>query len=262
MPELILVTGGTGNLGSKVVRRLQERGCRVRVLSRKERPSQTGVEYVVGNLGKGTGLDQALVGVDVIVHCASATKGDVEATRNLVNAAKALKIPPHLIYISIVGVNGVSFGYFQDKLKAEKIVIDSGLPWTLQRATQFYDFVLGGAKGLTRFPIVPVPKDFKVQAIDVREVADKLVELALSPPAGRVQEMGGPEISTRADMIRQYLRVTHRRRLVVPFVMPGTKAIRAGGLLLSEQPGGQEQRAGRLTWEQFVAQTQVKDTLC
>ena len=256
MPELILVTGGTGNLGSKVVRRLQERGCRVRVLSRKERPGEKDVEYVVGDLRKGTGLGQVLAGVDVIVHCASASKGDVEATRNLVEAAKALKSPPHLIYISIVGVNSVSFGYFQDKLKAEKIIVASGLPWTLQRATQFFDYILGGAKGLTRLPIVPVPKDFRVQAIDVREVADRLVDLALKPPAGRLPDIGGPEVSTWADMIRQYLRVSHKPRLVVPVRLPGTKAIRAGGLLLSEQPDGQEQKAERLTWEQFVAQTE------
>ena len=256
MPELILVTGGTGNLGSKVVQRLHQRGCRVRVLSRKDRPGEEGVEYVVGDLNQRRGLDESLAGVDVIVHCASASKGDVEATGNLVDAAKALKTPPHLIYISIVGVNGVSFGYFQDKLKAEKIVVDSGLPWTLQRATQFFDYVLGGAKSLTRFPIVPVPKDFKVQAIDVNEVADRLVDLALKPPAGRVPDLGGPEVSTWDGMIRRYLLATHKRRLVVPFVMPGTRAIRAGALLLSEPRGHQQQKAGRLTWEQFLAQWQ------
>jgi hypothetical protein len=55
-------------------------------------------------------------------------------------------------------------------------------------------------------------------------------------------------------MIRQFLRVAHKRRLVLPLVLPGTKAIRAGGLLLSERPAGNEPTAGRLTWEQFVAQ--------
>ncbi len=256
MRELTLVTGGTGNLGSKVVARLHNRGIRVRVLSRKDRLGEEGVEYLVGDLNKRAGLDEVVADVDVILHCASASKGDVEATRNLVEAAKALNTPPHLIYISIVGVNGVSFGYFQDKLKAERIVVNSGLPWTLQRATQFYDYILGGAKGLTRFPIVPVPKDFKVQAIDVREVADRLVDLALKPPAGRVPDIGGPEVSTWADMIRQYLQASHKRRVVVSFVMPGTKAIRAGGLLLSDQRANQQQKVGRLTWEQFLAQSQ------
>ncbi len=259
MPELILVTGGTGNLGSKVVRRLHERGCRVRVLSRKDQPGEEGVEYMVGDLNQRAGLDEVLAGVDVIVHCASASRGDVQATRNLVDAAKALKSAPHLVYISIVGVNGVSFGYFQDKLKAEKTVVDSGLPWTLQRATQFFDYILAGAKGLTRFPIVPVRKDFKVQAIDVREVADTLVDLALKPPAGRVPDIGGPEVSTWAEMIHQYLQATHKRRLVLPFVMPGTKAIRAGGLLVPEQPADQQQQARRLTWTQFLARSRHAD---
>jgi uncharacterized protein YbjT (DUF2867 family) len=67
----------------------------------------------------------------VIVDCASAPEGDAEATRNLVTEAKALPTPPHLIYISIVGVASVGFGYFQDKLKAERAVVDCGLPWTL-----------------------------------------------------------------------------------------------------------------------------------
>jgi uncharacterized protein YbjT (DUF2867 family) len=125
---MILVTGGTGNLGSKVVQRLHQRGCAVRVLSRKPRSSQDGIEYAVGDLRSGAGFPQALAGIDVIVHCASAPKGDAEATRTLVTAAKALPTPPHLIYISIVGVASVGFGYFQDKLKAERVVVDSGLP--------------------------------------------------------------------------------------------------------------------------------------
>jgi uncharacterized protein YbjT (DUF2867 family) len=107
---------------------------------------------------------------------------------------------------------------------------------------------------MTRFPIVPVPKDFKVQAIDVREVADRLVDLALRPPAGNVPDIGGPEVSTWEEMIRQYLTIAGKRRLVVPFMMPGTKAIREGGLLLSERSELNRQRPSRLTWKEFVAQ--------
>lgn len=254
MSELILVTGGTGNLGSKVVQRLYPRGCAVRALSRRPRSPKEGIEYAVGDLSTGAGLPQGLAGVDVIVHYASASKGDVEATRNLVTAAKALPTPPHFIYISIVGVASIGFGYFQDKLHAERVVADSGLPWTLQRATQFFEYVYGGAKAMARFPIVPVPKDFRVQAIDVWEVADRLVDLALRPPAGNVADIGGPEVSTWEEMIRQYLAIAGMRRLVVPFVMPGTKAIRDGGLLISAQPQPDQQRLGRLTWKEFVAQ--------
>jgi uncharacterized protein YbjT (DUF2867 family) len=181
MPSLILVTGGTGTLGTHVVQRLHERGCPVRVLSRKARSGTEGVEYVVGDLATGTGVDDAVAGADVIVHCASSTKGDAEATHNLVSAAKAQKPPPHLVYISIVGVSGIRFGYFQTKLAAEKIVTASGLPWTLQRATQFHDYLFGGAKSLTRFPIVPVPKDFRVQPIDPSKSLTNLLT-SLSAP--------------------------------------------------------------------------------
>jgi uncharacterized protein YbjT (DUF2867 family) len=253
MPTTVLVTGGTGNLGAHVVRRLVDRDRRVRVLSRKPPAGSGDVEHVAGDLVMGTGLTEAVAGVDAIVHCASASRGDAEATENLVTAAAAQTPQPHLVYISIVGVDGVRFGYFQAKLAAEKVVAESGLPWTIQRATQFYDYLLSGTRSMTRFPIVPVPKDFRCQAIDVREVADRLVDLALGPPSGRVPDLGGPEESTWADMIRQYLRVTNRRRLVVPLPLPGTGAIRAGGLLVPEQLGGQDGAAGRQTWLEFLA---------
>jgi uncharacterized protein YbjT (DUF2867 family) len=252
MPTPILVTGGTGTLGTRVVQRLVERGCRVRVLSRKPRAGSADLEHVVGDLVLGTGVDEAVAGVDVIVHCASASRGDAEATRNLVNAA-ARGGRPHLVYISIVGVDGIRFGYLRTKLAAEDVVTHSGLPWTILRATQFYDYVLNGARGMTRLPIVPVPRDFLCQAIDVVEVADRLVDLALGQPAGRVADIGGPEVSTWAEMIRQYLRATHRRRLVVSLPMPGTRAIRAGGLLVSRASDGHDSRTARRTWEQFLA---------
>jgi uncharacterized protein YbjT (DUF2867 family) len=241
----MLITGGTGRLGANVVRGLGERGCQVRVLSRKQRAGIEGVEYVVGDLATGTGVQEAVAGVEVIVHCASAKKGDVDATRNLIKAATAQRRLPHLVYISIVGADGIPFGYFKTKLAAEKLVADSGLPWTLQRSTQFYDFVLSGAKSTARFPIVLAPKDFLCQPIDPVEVADTLVDLALGPPSGRVPDIGGPDVSTWAEMVRQYLRAIGRRRPVVQVRMPGTRAIRAGGLLVKEPAG----EPGVHTWQ-------------
>ncbi len=92
-----------------------------------------------------------------------------------------------------------------------------------------------------------------MQAIDVREVADRLVELALEPPAGIVPDIGGPEKSTWEEMIRQCLSVKGKRRWVVAFPMPGTKVIREGGLLLKDASGS-EPSSQRQTWAQFVAQ--------
>ena len=210
MSAPILVTGGTGTLGSYVVRLLCDRGSVVRVLSRKPRSGNEGVEYVVGDLARPAGVDEAVDGVDVIVHCASARKGDAAATRNLVTAAAGHGRRPHLVYISVAGVDTVPFGYFRAKREAEEIVTGSGLPWTLQRATQFYDFVLTGAKGMTRLPVVVVPRDFLCQPVDPAEVAGRLVGLASGPPSGRVPDMGGPEVSSRAATVAAGFMITER----------------------------------------------------
>src|SRR6266536_2053309 len=71
-----------------------------------------------------------------------------------------------------------------------RIVADSGLPWTMLRATQFYDLILRGAKRLVKLPVIPVPAGFVVQPIDPAEVAERLAELALGAPAGRVPRPG------------------------------------------------------------------------
>jgi uncharacterized protein YbjT (DUF2867 family) len=249
-PGPILVTGGTGTLGSHVVRALRGRGCQVRVLSRHARTGIGGVQYLVGDLAQGTGLEEAVADVDAIVHCASGKRGDADATRNLIEAACALKPASHFVFISIVGVDGIRFGYFETKLAVEKLVVESGLPWTVQRSTQFYDFILKGAERSTRFPVVFAPKDFRCQPIDPVDVAGALVVLALGPASGRAPDIGGPEVTTWADMIRTYMRVVGKHRPVVQVRMPGTKAIRAGGLLVQE-PGG---KRGVRTWRQFLAE--------
>jgi uncharacterized protein YbjT (DUF2867 family) len=169
---------------------------------------------------------------------------------------------PHLVYISIVGVDGIRFGYLKAKLAAERVVVGSGLLWTVQRATQFYDFVLRGAASIARFPVVAVPRVFICQPVDPADVARRLVELALGPPSGRVPDIGGPEVATWAEMVRQYLRAVGRRRLVMEVRMPGTGAIRAGGLLVNDPAAktgayhvagvpGQEAQVSTGAWVRF-----------
>lgn len=257
MASPILVTGGTGTLGRHVVRRLREAGCPVTVLTRHAQPGAgrpSGVEFMIGDLATGAGVDAAVVGADVIVHCASSNKGDADTTRTLVRAAAANPDPPHMIYISIVGVDRVSFGYYRAKLECERIIADSALPWTVLRATQFYDLILSGARWLARLPLVPVPASFPVQPVDADEVAARLVDLALAEPAGRVPDMGGPEVATFADLLRTYLRVKQRRRPVVPIPVPGIRAIRAGDLIVGEHHAAVELTAGKVTWEQFLTE--------
>jgi uncharacterized protein YbjT (DUF2867 family) len=257
----ILVTGGTGTLGRHVVARLRAAGHNVRILSRHSSPSTDGVEYVTGDLLKDEGIEPAVAGAEIIVHCAGSSKGDDEATRNLVRAAKRTGAP-HLVYISVIGadripvVSGIDramFGYFGFKRAAERIVADSGLPWTTLRAAQFHDLSLTVAQQMARLPVIPVPAGFSFQPIDSGEVADRLVQLALGKPAGLVPEMGGPRVYAMGDLIRGYLRTLGKHPMMVPLWIPGqaARAIRGGANLAPEQA------VGHRTWEDFLAAERV-----
>jgi uncharacterized protein YbjT (DUF2867 family) len=248
MASPVLVTGGTGRLGKLVVARLQDSGCDVRVLARHRRPAPQGVEFFTADLRAGHGIEPAVTAAGAIIHCATSSRGDAQATRNLV-AAASLAGSGHLVYVSIVGIDHIaSWGYPKAKLQAEQIVASSGLPWTILRVTQFYDYCLASARKLSRLPVVPVPAGFTVQPVDPRDVADRLVELALGGPVGRAPDMAGPQVSNWTDLIRGYLKASHRRRRVLPVRIPGTRAVRDGALLPS--PG---HTAGSRTWDQFLA---------
>ena len=254
----ILVTGGTGRLGRHVVARLRDAGCDVRVLSRRSQRPADGIEIVTGDLATGEGIEAAVDGAAVIVHCAGSAKGDEDKARNLVQAASQAGAP-HIVYISVVGADRIPvvsrldramFGYFASKLAAERVVADSGLPWTTLRATQFYDLFLLVAQQMAKLPVIPVPAGFQFQPIDEQEVASRLAELALGNPAGLVPDMGGPRVYAMADLLRAYLRATNRRRPIVSLPVPGeaARAIRAGANLAPEQA------VGKRTWEDFLAE--------
>src|SRR5215467_368986 len=107
MTSRILVTGGTGTLGRRLVPLLRDAGCEVRVLSRHAHAAADGVEYVTGDLLKDEGTRAAVEGAGVIVHCAGSNKGDDVATGNLVRAAAATGVSPHLVYISVIGADRI-----------------------------------------------------------------------------------------------------------------------------------------------------------
>lgn len=258
MTSPILVTGGTGTLGRLVVRRLRDAGCDIKVLSRRGREAEDGIEFVTGDLATGEEIESAVDGAGTIVHCAGSSKGDEDKARNLVRAASRAGAA-HLVYISVVGadripiggrVDRAMFGYFASKLAAERIVADSGLPFTTLRATQFYDLILTVAQQMAKLPVIPAPAGFRFQPIDADEVATRLVDLTLGEPAGLVPDMGGPRVYSVAELLRGYLRASHRRRPIVPVWLPGKAArvLRAGANLAPEQA------VGRLTWEEFLAE--------
>jgi uncharacterized protein YbjT (DUF2867 family) len=257
METTTLVTGGTGTLGRLVVPRLRDAGCKVRVLSRHSHKAEEGIEYVIGDLATGEGIEAAVDGAELIVHLAGSNKGDEDKARHLVPAASRTGAR-HLVYISVVGadripvVSGVDramFGYFASKLAAERVIAESGLPWTTLRATQFHDLMLTTARQMVRLPVVPVPSGFRFQPIEAGEVAAWLVELALGTPAGLVPDIAGPKVYGMADLIRGYLQARRKHRLLVPVRLPGkaARAYRAGANLTPERA------VGRRTWEEFLA---------
>src|ERR1700730_7248440 len=104
MPLPILVTGGTGTLGRLVVARLRDAGCAVRVLSRRSRTTEEDIEFVTGDLATGEGIEAAVKGAEIVVHCAGSSKGDEDKAASLVQAASGSGAR-HLVYISVVGAH-------------------------------------------------------------------------------------------------------------------------------------------------------------
>jgi uncharacterized protein YbjT (DUF2867 family) len=258
MTASILLTGGTGTLGRLVVPRLRDAGCPVRVLSRHAHEPADGVEYVTGDLTTGEGVDAAVVGTGTVVHCAGTSSGDDEKARTLVRAATAAGVE-HLVYISVVGADRVPvlsrvdramFGYFASKRAAERVVEESGLPWTTLRASQFHDLLLTVAQQMAKLPVIPVPAGVRFQPVDAGEVATRLVELALGKPSGLVPDIAGPRVYSTAELLRGYLRATGRHRLLVPVRLPGAaaRAVRAGAVLAPDHA------VGVRTWEDFLAE--------
>jgi uncharacterized protein YbjT (DUF2867 family) len=256
--DMYLVTGGTGTLGRLVLPQLLQAGGKVRVLSRHPRAAAEGIEFVAGDLDTGEGIDAAVAGADVIVHCAGGRKGDGAKARTLVRAASRTGAP-HLVNISVVGADRVPqdgrldrtmFGYFGMKLDAERAIAGSGLPWTTLRATQFHDLLLMVARAMARLPVIPVASGVRFQPVDAGEVAARLAELALGAPAGLVPDVAGPRAYPMAELIRGYLRVAGKRRPLVPVRLPGraARAVRDGANLALDRA------VGRRTWEEFLAE--------
>ncbi len=256
-PRRILVTGGTGVLGTAVVGQAAAAGHEVRVLSRSPRSgSKEGgsdgarsVTYVVGDLLAGP--DAALVAdVDAVIHCATTNgRRDAEMTRNLTEAIRRAVPRPHLVYISIVGIDDIPFGYYRAKVAAERVIADSRVPSTILRATQFHDLIERLFSVQDRLPFVLVPRRVNDQPIDVPTVAARLVELATGSARGRVDDIGGPEVRRFAELADEYLRARGSRRRVLAFPIPGRlgRALRAGRLTTPDH------RVGTVTFVDHLA---------
>ncbi len=250
----IVVAGATGNVGKHVVNEGRRRGHDVVALSRASGQDVT----------TGQGLVAAMAGADVVIDVSSQmimnTKKAVAfftaATRNLLTAERTAGVGHHLA-LSIVGIDGLDTGYNAGKLAQERLVSESDLPWTLQRATQFHEFAGQALAQGTIGPVALVPK-MLLRPVAAREVAERLLDLAEAGPAGRVQDFVGPRAETLIGMVRQTFAHDGIKRRPISAVLPGKywRAARAGVLR-----GTSDSVAGRLTFDQWLQNPDRKETV-
>lgn len=249
MTAPILVTGGTGTIGSQVVPMLRDAGREVRVLTRHPRENEQGIRHVRADTVTGEGLPEAVDGTEVVLHLAGGAKGDDIAAKNLTDAAKHAGAR-HMILISVVGADTMPIGYFRQKAEAERIVMESGIPWTVLRAAQLHDFVLPVVKGMTKLPLLPLPSGLRFEPVSADEVARRLCELTLRDPAGRVPDIAGPEVLSVRELADAYIEANGRtHRPSFPLRIPGAigRAYRAEGNL-----AGLDAQRGSVTWREFL----------
>lgn len=247
----IAIAGGTGVIGSHVVRVAQERGHAVRALSRRG-----GVDVRAG-----VGLESALRGVDAVIDVLNITTlSEKDATdffrtttASLLSAERRTGVDHH-IALSIVGVDRAPHGYYGAKFAQEREIEASDRPWTILRATQFHDFASQMYARTSFGPVHPVMR-MRTQPVDATEVATRLVELAEHPAHGRARDLAGPEEEDLGEMMRAWADHTGRSGWMPRIVMPGAfgRAMRSGALL----PQG-DADLGRITFAEWLSAQPIR----
>src|SRR5881409_1733076 len=207
----IVVIGGTGLIGKKLVNTLRERGHEVVAAS----PS-TGVNTVTGE-----GLARALAGAQVVVDVANAPSWEDNAVlaffetsgRNLLAAEAAAGVGHH-VALSVVGTDRLlASGYFRAKLAQEELIKASPIPYTIVRATQFFEFAGGIAQAATEGQTVRLPPAL-MQPIVSDDVAAALADVAAGVPRNGTVELAGPEPIRMDDLVRRFLTAKRDARTV------------------------------------------------
>ena len=231
----IAVAGGTGLVGRYVVAELRAAGHDPVLLTRS-----AGADVITGD-GLDAALDGAAVLIDVTNTATMSGRKSVAfftaGTGNLLAAGRRAGVQHHVV-LSIVGTGrpGMGSGYNAGKVAQEALVRDSGVPFSIMRATQFHQFI---PELLDRIPgpVLVVPR-MRIQPVAACEVAAALAALAAGPPAGMAPEMAGPEPAELADLARQLSRARGSRRPVLPVRVPGAAGrAMADGAMLPAGPG-------------------------
>ena len=248
----VLVTGGTGTLGREVVKQLRAKGHTARVMSRKP---GSGDDWVQGDLVTGVGLDRALIGMDAVVHAASAATQplklhatDVVGTRRVLAMAHEAGVR-HAVYISIVGIDGLAYPYYKYKVAAEAIVREGIVPWSILRATQFHTLIDTFLSAFSKLPALAlVPFTWQFQPVDAGEVATRLVEVVTGEPRGMLPDFGGPEVRTFKSLAETWLKArgSGKRLVNLPLPFKFSRQFSEGRVLAPDH------RDGATTFEQYI----------
>ena len=248
----IVVIGGTGLIGTKVVNHLREKGHEVIAAS-----PNTGINSITGE-----GLAEALTNTDVVVDLSNSPSFEEKAVmeffqtagRNLLGAAINAGVKHH-VALSIVGVDQMqNVAYMRAKKVQEDLIKRSGVPYTIVRSTQFLEFLGGLAGQATEGDVVNI-SDIQFQPIAAEDVAAFVAEAAQMTPIDGTMEIAGPERSTLAEFIARYLKDTNDQRTVVP----NNYNQYYGGTIPSAAlvPAGNQARLGTCTYEKWLSnQTQ------
>ena len=208
----IVIIGGTGLIGSKLVNRLRDRGHHAVAAS-----PATGVNTLTGE-----GLAEALKGASVIVDVSNSPSFEDSAvmvffttsTRNLIAAARAAGVS-HYVALSVVGAERLTeAGYFRAKSAQEQLIAASGIPYSIVHATQFFEFIKNIADAATQGSSVRLAPVL-VQPMAADDVATALGVVTLGTPVNGVVEVAGPEQFRLDEMIREGLKARHDPREVV-----------------------------------------------
>lgn len=208
----IVVIGGSGLIGSKLCKKLAERGHQVVAASPK-----SGVNAITGE-----GLAEAVASAQVVVDVSNAPSWDDAtvmkffdtSTHNLLGAEAKAGIRHHAA-LSVVGTDRLQeSGYFRAKLVQEELIAASGIPYTIVHATQFFEFLGGIAQASTDGQVVRLPSAL-MQPMSADDVAAALTDYSLGPPWNRIVEIAGPETVGIDDAVRRYLTATGDSRRVI-----------------------------------------------
>ena len=207
----IVVVGGTGLIGSKVVEQLRQKGHEVMAAAPK-----TGVNTITGE-----GVKQAMTGAQVVVDLANSPSFEDQAVleffetseRNLLPAEAAAGVRHH-VALSIVGIDRSDNGYFRAKAAQEKLIKASGIPYTVIRSTQFLEFLGAIADSSANGNMVTLPTCL-FQPIAADDVAAAVADVALAAPRNGIVEIAGPERAPFNDIVARYLKAVGDPRKVV-----------------------------------------------